>query len=373
MQMYFRIRHVDRYVGILVVLAVVLVVVALVFLARGQQWFAKRSMYRVTFSRVQGLKPGTSVTISGMEVGQVKSLHLTPQSKVELILDVLQKYGENIRQDSRATVAMALLGGKSVEITVGSPGQPSLPEGSIIPSEEPKEITDLLKEIDFKTPLKKLDDALENLKSITQKLNDPRGELFTLLKSVEFVTAQLKNGQGNVGAILQDPKMHREIMASLESIRRSLSRVEEATQNASDFSRILPGAGEEVARAAKEVPEVLQDVKKAVSDLPPIMENVRKAASHAAMIAEDLRDIARDGKVIARDVKEITGSVQKGPPRIPDLMASTQETVEDADQLIQGLKNHWLLRGSMPRVKEEMPLTISERESPYRMRGDASR
>jgi hypothetical protein len=36
-------------------------------------------------------------------------------------------------------------------------------------------------------------------------------------------------------------------------------------------------------------------------------------------------------------------------------MASTRETEEDADQLIRGLTNHWLLRGSTPRVKEEMP------------------
>ena len=83
----------------------------------------------------------------------------------------------------------------------------------MIPSEEPKEITDILKDVDVKAPLKKLDDALDNLKSITAKLNDPQGELFTLLKNVEFVTSQLKNGQGNVGAILQDPKIHREITA----------------------------------------------------------------------------------------------------------------------------------------------------------------
>lgn len=366
MQMYFRIKHFDRYVGILVVLAVILVVVALVFLARGQQWLAKRSPYKVVFSRVQGIKPGTPVTISGMEVGRVKSLRLSPQSKVELILEVLQKYRENIRQDSKATVASALLGGKSLEITVGSPTEPPIPEGSTIPSEEPREISDILKEIDLKTPLKKLDDALDNLKSITQKLNDPQGELFALLRNVEFVTLQLKNGRGNVGAILQDPKMHGEIMASLDSIRRSLSQVEEITQNASKFSGELPRVMEEVNQAVKEV-------KNATSELPGIMANVKKTTDHTPAIAENVKDITQEGKTIAQGVKEITDSVQKSSPQIPDFVASTEETVEDADKLIRGLQNHWLLRGSMPRIKEEMPIAVSQRESPYEKRGEMSR
>lgn len=363
MQMYFRIKHFDRYVGILVVFAVILTIVALVFVARGQQWFAKRVAYKVVFSKVQGLKPGTPVTISGMEVGHVNSFHLTPQSQVELSLDVLQRYKENIRQDSKATIASALLGGKTLEVTVGSPTQPVLPEGSMIPSEEPKEITDILKDIDVKAPLKKLDDALDNLKSITAKLNDPRGELFSLLKNVEYVTSQLKNGQGNVGAILQDPKIHREITAALDSIHRSLSQVEEVTQNASKFSKNLPGVMEDVDRA----------VKKATAELPSIMEDVKKTTSHTPVIAENVKDITQDGKAIAQNVKEITGSMQKASPQIPDFLGTTQETVEDADNLILGLQNHWLLRGSMPRVKGEMPIAISQRESPYEKKGELNR
>ena len=363
--MYFRIRHFDRYVGILVVLAVILAVIALVFVARGQQWFAKRVPYKMVVSKVQGLKPGTPVTISGMEVGHVKSLHLIPQGKVELDLNILQQYKENIRQDSRAAIAAALLGGKSIEITVGSPNQPVLPEGSTLSSGEPKEITDLLKDIDIKAPLKKLDEALDNLKSITAKLNDPRGELFTLLKNVEFVTSQLKNGQGNVGAILQDTKMHGEIAAALDSIRRSLSRVEEVAQNASQASKDLPKVMEEVDRAVNEV-------KNAAVKLPSIMEDVKKTTSHAPVIAENVKDITTEGKVIVQDVKGITGNVQKSSPQIPDFLATTQEAVEDADRLILGLQNHWLLRGSMPQVKGEMPLAISQRESPYEEKGEKS-
>jgi phospholipid/cholesterol/gamma-HCH transport system substrate-binding protein len=366
MLMHFRIKHFDRYVGIFVILALALIIVTLVFISRGQKWFEKRYHYNVVFNKVQGLKPGTGVTISGMEVGSVKSLRLNPQSRVEITLEVLETYRDYIRKDSQATIASGLLGGKTVEVTVGSPGQPILPEGANITSQEPKELTDFLKEIDVKAPLKKLNEALENVKSITEKLNNPRGELFTLLKNVEFVTAQLKTGRGNVGAILQDKKMHGEITAAVESIRRSAANIEETTQNASKASRDLPQLISEVDRAVKEVPKILDDVKKATSDLPRVMGDVQRAAGDAPAITDNVKEITKD-------VKVITGNVKKAAPEIPDFLATTHESVEEAEKLIQGLQNHWLLRGSMPRVQRDTVLEVSQRESPYEKGGEISR
>lgn len=359
MQMFFRVKHFDRYVGILVVFAILMAVVALVFVGRGQKWFAKRSPYKVVFSKVQGLKTGTPVTISGMEVGNVKSLRLDPQSKVELMIEVLQRYQENIRQDSQAAIAMALIGAKTIEITVGSPEKPPLPPGSTIPSLESKEITDLLKEIDLKGYLKKIDEVLDNLKSITHKLDDPKGSLFGTLGNLEFVTSQIKNGQGSVGAILQDPKMHGEINAAIAQARRSLSNVEEITRNAAQVSQNLPPLMGEVDRSVKEVPKLIEELKKALVELPRILEDVKKTTAHTPAIAEN--------------VKEITANVKKASPHIPELMTTTQETTEDTDKLIQGLQKHWLLRGSMPEGKEEPSPALGQRESPYEKIGETNR
>ena len=359
MQMFFRVKHFDRYVGILVVFAILMAVVALVFVGRGQKWFAKRSPYKVVFSKVQGLKTGTPVTISGMEVGNVKSLRLDPQSKVELMIEVLQRYQENIRQDSQAAIAMALIGAKTIEITVGSPEKPPLPPGSTIPSLESKEITDLLKEIDLKGYLKKIDEVLDNLKSITHKLDDPKGSLFRTLGNLEFVTSQIKNGQGSVGAILQDPKMHGEINAAIAQARRSLSNVEEITRNAAQVSQNLPPLMGEVDRSVKEVPKLIEELRKALVELPRILEDVKKTTAHTPAIAEN--------------VKEITANVKKASPQIPELMTTTQETTEDTDKLIQGLQRHWLLQGAMSKGKEEPSPALGQRESPYEKIGETNR
>jgi ABC-type transporter Mla subunit MlaD len=275
------------------------------------------------------------------------------------MIEVLQRYQENIRQDSQATIAMALIGGKTVEITVGSPEKPPLPAGSTIPSLEPKEITDILKEIDLKGTIKKVDEVLDNLNSITHKLDDPKGSLFRTLGNLEFVTSQLKNGKGGVGAILQDSKIHAEINEAIAQVRRSLSNVEELTRNAAQVSQNLPPLMGEVDRSVKEVPKLIEEVKKALAELPPILEDVKKTTAHTPAIAEN--------------VKEITENVKKASPQVPDFVTSAQETTEDTDKLIQGLQNHWLLRGSMPKGPKELSPAVGQRESPYEKTGETNR
>ena len=77
----------------LVIVVLILIVITLVSVGKEQKWFEKRYRYTVVFNKVSGLKAGTPVTISGTEVDTVQSLHLNPQNKVELTLEVLRPTG----------------------------------------------------------------------------------------------------------------------------------------------------------------------------------------------------------------------------------------------------------------------------------------
>ena len=366
MLMHFRIKHFDRYVGFFVLLAFIGLILALVFMARGQKWIETRYRYAAVFNKVQGLKPGTLVTISGMEVGSVKSFRLNPLGKVEVNLEVLESYKNYLRRDSRVTIVSTLLGGKTVEITMGSPGQPALSEGEVIPSQEPKELTDLLHEIDVQTPLKKVDEALENLKSLTAKLSSSEGELFTILKNVQFITTQLREGEGSAGAILRDKKLYREITAAAESANRSAAHVEGITEKAAEIASELPAMVQQVNGRIQDIQGILGDVKKATTELPPILKDVKRVTAEAPAIAGNIKDITHD-------LREITGDVKKVTPELPDFLHQTQQTVEDADKIIGGLQNHWLIRGAIPPSPGDAPIAISQRRNPYEKKGDATR
>lgn len=358
MRMHFRLKNIDRFAGIFVILALILILMTIVFIARGQKWFAKRHTYIVIFDRVAGIKPGTDVTISGMEVGRVKSLRLNQDRKVEVILEILDEYKDFLRQDSSATVVGSLLGGKTVEITPGSRQAPLLLPGKAIPSQEPKELTDFLKGLDLQGPLKRAEATLANLEDLSAKLKDPQGELFTLLQNIEFISQQLRRGEGNIGALLQDRKLYAELRATLTSLHRAAEHLEKTSANASQFSSDLPKLKGELESYLKEVAKILEDVRRATSYLPETAERIQRAAHDLPVIIDHLQNITKDVKVVTENLKKVA-------PQIPELFATSQENLEEVEKLIQNLRTHWLIRGAFPKPPQSTPLELSQRENPY--------
>ena len=68
---------------------------------------------------------------------QCELLSAGPPGKVEIQMDVLESYKDFIRADSQVTIATALLGGKTVEISKGSPDLPPQPKGRFFPRRNP--------------------------------------------------------------------------------------------------------------------------------------------------------------------------------------------------------------------------------------------
>ena len=122
----------------------------------------------------------------------------------------------------------------------------------------------------------------------------------------------------------------------------------------------------EIDRSLKELPAIVNEVKGAAADLPQVTQDVRKVTSEAPALMEKVKDIAQD-------VKTITGNVKKAAPEVPNLVASTQEGMEEAEKLMQGLQNHWFLRGSMPKSRSYPFLEIGRRESPYESKEEEAR
>lgn len=358
MKMYFRIKHIDRLAGIFVIFALIFILTTIVFVARGQKWFSKRYPYLVIFDRVGGIKPGTDVTISGMEVGRVKSLRLNEERKIEITLEVFADYKDYLRKDSSATVISGLLGGKTIEISPGSPDQDPIQPGATIPSQEPRELTDFLKGLDFQSPLKKAEATLSNLEALSAKLKDPQGELFALLKNIEFLSQQLRRGEGNLGAILQDKRIYNDLSATLTSLRHSAEHLEKTTANAALLSANLPKLTGDLEQYLKGIPKILEDLERTTARLPRVTEKIQKATEEIPVIADNLKEITKD-------VRAVTENLKKAAPEIPELVSASQESIEEAEKLLKTLRSHWLIRGWKAQAPQSTPLEVSQRENPY--------
>lgn len=85
--------------------SLVLLIAVLVGLAREQRWGQPMVRFELISADATGLRPGQLVRISGMPVGQLRSLQLKPNAQVTVQVEVEQRYSNLIGPDSVARQA----------------------------------------------------------------------------------------------------------------------------------------------------------------------------------------------------------------------------------------------------------------------------
>src|SRR5512138_1024107 len=176
---------------------------ALAILSLSSQDHVFRSRYHLVgfYENVQGLIPNAPVWLAGTRVGRVESVSLgaradgKPAVKVALVVD--HSVQERIRADSTASIGtIGLLGDRYVEVTLGSPDQAVLEDGSEISTVTP---ANLAKVMDTGTQ------ALDNIATLAKNLNNvvvgfqgsKGGDgLGNSIASVGDILSQIQHGDG---------------------------------------------------------------------------------------------------------------------------------------------------------------------------------
>ena len=138
-------RKYETIVGIFVVSSLAALIVMALIVAQQEGLFQEYVEYRTIFKNVSGLKPGSEVHLAGVTVGNVLNTSINPDGDIVVTFQVLKKYSDRIRQDSRSTIGfMGLLGEKSLDLTPGTRKKPEIPPAGLVVSVEPLDITLLL-------------------------------------------------------------------------------------------------------------------------------------------------------------------------------------------------------------------------------------
>jgi len=90
-------------VGLTVVVASVTLAVLIFLMSGTGGWFTHKIVLRSYFDNAQGLREGAPVRLSGVDIGNVTSVHIVrdkPLTPVEVTMKVSTKYIFNLRKDS---------------------------------------------------------------------------------------------------------------------------------------------------------------------------------------------------------------------------------------------------------------------------------
>ncbi len=309
-----RLRRMEKVVGLFVLVAAVLLTSGFVYYvyhtAERKGWFTPKAPYFTYVQAADGLNVGDPVLLMGFSVGEITMITAQPPNSyynVYVGFEVKQPYYGYIWSDSTAQVtAGSLLGGRRLEVTKGREGAPTV-------YEKDGDVAELLVD-GRKVPL----DAHEQGVYLEPK------EAPALTERAEKVVGQLEAALPGI----------------IEKVDGVLANTERLTAN---MDELVTGTRPVVANLGA-ITSNLKDPKGSLGEwlIPPEL-NERVGAT--------LDEVDSNLTVLSgtlRNVEAITGSVREQLETNRDVLGEVSSLVRDADDLVQGLKRHWLLRGAFP-------------------------
>lgn len=181
-------------------------------------------MFKVSFGFANGVTMSAPVRLSGVEVGEVKGVHIgyDEQTKKPLVLiDVWVKKDAHIPMDSRVWVNMlGILGEKYIEIIPGQNYKTLLKEGSLIVGEDPvsiQELTDLSREIALQ-----VGETVKDVSLTLNKLNTTTlDKLNITLDSLNSILTSVKQGNGTMGKLFFDDSLYNNIEEMFYDLKKN--------------------------------------------------------------------------------------------------------------------------------------------------------
>lgn len=217
-------------------------------LGGGAGLFSRTYPLLVRFKQVKGLHYGSEVSLAGLRVGVVRGITVAKDNPKELVVElaISKDHQDRIREDSVAALrTQGVLGDKYVELTLGSPEFPALKPGSPIRSEDQEDIFtksgNLVSEVkrhfekggDVDVLLKNVSALVINLNSLALAVRQEKSLLHEVFygesgKKLASATTHLSEvlrkvdqGEGSLGALLNDPTVYEDIKTLFGGAKRS--------------------------------------------------------------------------------------------------------------------------------------------------------
>ncbi len=285
--------------GIFVFLGTALIIVAVFMIGNRESLFISTYTVKTYFTKVEGLKNGAPVRLSGYDIGSVSNLVLKSDTsgQVEVEMRIEERVKHFIRLDSEASIETeGLVGKKIVSISPGTTELAIVQEGGVIKSKDPVNVAEIIEEV----------------QSIMAYLN-------TITKEFAEVSEKINRGEGTVGKALTDDQLYYATVDVTRSAEKSLNSITDRMETISDF---IIQIGENFNGIMLKVDYAVQDVQKMISEI-------------------------KQGKGLAGSMINDQGVFDSVKTVVANLVKTTQSTMEGASSFaenMEALKHNWLFK-----------------------------
>lgn len=290
-------------VGLFFLLGLALIWVTFETLSGGKVFQDKGYALIAGFESLKELKEGDEVRMAGVKIGVVERTELAGR-RAEAVLRIESRY--KVKADATATIVMAgLIGTNYIGIDLGSANAGDLPPGAEIQTKTTPDLNSVMSQIGQLG--QKLEGALGNLGTafsgdgtspgIIQKLDtlvtENREKLGTTMTNLQQITDKVNRGDGTLGKIINDPKLHDELVATITDIKASAAEAKTFMANAQAIvDQVKQGKGAVGALVFDQTAG--DDIKASIANLRAVSDKLAKGEGTLGKLISDdtmLRDV----------------------------------------------------------------------------------
>lgn len=240
-------------VGVFIIIGVLLFGIGLFVIGSRDQLFKHHYYVYADLNKLDTLTAGGKVRVSGMDAGSISAIAVpkSASGQFRLKLQVDEQFRPIVRQDSLVSVATeGMVGNKYINIAKGEANAPPCQPGCTLPSEEPVEISDLIRQAsgiakNANATIEDLrahsDQAIDHITKLVSHVDGTvegsRGNVKTITTNAAHLSANandivssVKQGKGAVGELLADKKTADEISETVANAKAASANADEATK-----------------------------------------------------------------------------------------------------------------------------------------------
>jgi phospholipid/cholesterol/gamma-HCH transport system substrate-binding protein len=306
----YQISSVDRLVGLVIVVALILLAVVVVRHFRETAPAHEALAYHTLLTRSYGIAKGADIRLAGISVGKVESIGLEKSGQVRIDFHIDRDYRRFVTRGSYLKIASTMGLAAIMELTKlnfvsNAESSALLPPGSRVDTAEPVDLADTLSADEIAILADNVKAIIANLAMLSR----------TMARNQELISSSLSN----VGEITMEIR---------DSVRSLPDIVDSATTGFAAWEK-----------AGTDLYTVIDDVS---GDVRQVGTNSVKASDKIdAALGELHRLIAQLNTVMQR--------MQEGADQVPLILSEARALIQGANRLTERLNRHWLLGGEAPK------------------------
>ncbi|HXT10218.1 MAG TPA: MlaD family protein [Candidatus Angelobacter sp.] len=371
-QLRTRLSRMERAVGWFVMLATALLVFGFGFYvyktAERKGWFTPKFEYKTSLNDASGLKVGDPVKLMGFPAGQITDI--IPEAPdayygVTIKFTILKPHYGYIWDDSKVVVSSDLLGNRFLQITKGAAGIPTILEDSNgVPRAR----------LNFRVMRKARKDLLQSISS-TNGPDFQRTHRYEFTKLVTTELAAMAQANSNTfytnlteaywiqpdeSPSLQDrlQQVVDEVEGALPNVFRLTNQLSSTLANATTLTSNLNTVAFSAQPVVSNLSLLTGQLNRpgALGDwlLPTnVNEKLDSLMGNANADVATLNTNLDNLNLTLLHLADITSNLNQQVQMNSSMLSSITKTVNDADDFVQGLKHHWLLRSAFKKENQK--------------------